>query len=254
MKSADRNTTIFVFAHKQFETERTNPSYKIVTSSDCDIKSDKLDVVKLDCRLSNIGFSEWQKIYEIWCNPDMLNKYVGIAHYHRYLKFSDDVNEVPDMDMIFNQVDVVMKVPTYVTNLRTQYAFCHNLEDYDIVMDIIKNQFPWYSESANIAEENGVMVDSNIMILRKDDFLEMCWFVFSILFLYCQKVGIDPCSDESFINYMKSNQGKYMKKHQPNDDEYLQQARICSYLAERIVAVFFTHKNWKMGTLEIVEE
>ena len=96
------NVDIFVFTHKQFETERTNPVYKIVTSSDCDVVSDKLDVIKLDCELSNVGFSEWQKIYELWKRGGFKD-YVGIAHYHRYLSFGPDVNYLPDIDELFEK-------------------------------------------------------------------------------------------------------------------------------------------------------
>ena len=245
---------IFVFANKQFETERTNRIYKIVTSSDCDITNDNLEVLKFDCRLSNIGFSEWQKIYEVYKHPYLLKDYVGLANYHGYLRFSDDINFVPDVDELMRGVDVMTNMPLRLGNLRSQYEFCHNVEDYDAVMRIVKAIYPSYSEAIEIAEKAGVLISSNIMILRRKTFMDMCNFVFSILFVYCKLVGINPFSDDSFVEYVKKNQEKYEKKHLPDNDEYLQQTRICSYLAERLVMVFFTAKKLTLSAIEMVEK
>lgn len=231
------NVDIFVFVHKAFETNRTNPVYKIVASSDCDVTSDKLEVIKLDCELSNIGFSEWQKIYELWKKGN-LKDYVGIAHYHRYLSFGPDVNYLPDIDELFEKCDIVTKELTMVGNLRSNYANCHNINDYNLVMQILVEKYPEMLLAASQAEQAGIIVDSNIMILKKDDFNKLCEFVFGVLFEYCDRVGIDKTSDESFVSYMKAHIEGYMKKHLPDDNEYLQQARICSFLAERLVAMW----------------
>lgn len=238
---------IFVFAHKPFEMKRSNPVYKIVTSSDHDdVTNDTLKVLRLNCHLSNVGFSEWQKIFELFLQPNMLKDYVGIAHFHRFLKFSDDIDYVPDMDKEFEDADCLAKRVSIVKGLREQYAACHNVEDYDTMIEIIKKLRPEYTEAIEIAEKRGVLIDSNIMVLRRRDFLGMCEFVFTMLLEYCNAVGIDPNSDESFINYMKAHEEKYSKKHLPNDDEHLQQARICSFLAERLVIIYLTHRCFKL--------
>ena len=251
----DKDTDIFVFAHKQFETKRINHIYKIVCSSDCDIHSDYLGIMSLDCRLSNIGFSEWQKIYEIYINKRwMLKKYVGLAHFHRYLKFSDNVNFVPKMDDLFANCDCVVKKPSILGNLRDQYAAFHNVKDYDIAMDVIAEIHPDYVEAAKLAERAGILIDSNILILKTEDFIGLCDFVFSVLIGYCEKVGIDPTSDESFVSYMKAHQEDYAKKHLPDDDEYLQQARICSFLAERLVIIYLTQRKFILRMYELTEK
>jgi hypothetical protein len=246
---------VFVFTHKPFKIERTNPCYKIVTSSDHeDITSDTAPVIRLNCMLSNVGFSEWQKIFQLFLRPQNLKDYVGLAHFHRYLQFSDDINYIPNMDDEFKKCDCVTKELSYVGNLRQQYANCHNVEDFDIMMKIIDEKFPEYSEGAKLATKNGVLIDSNIMILRKKDFILMCKFVFDVLIEYCNRVGINPSSDESFINYMKAHEEKYSKKHLPNDDEHLQQARICSFLAERLVIIYLTRKKFKLRMYKMVEK
>ena len=246
---------IFVFAHKPFEMARTNPVYKIVTSSDHDdIVSDKVPVVKLNCKLSNVGFSEWQKIFELFLMPNQLKDYVGIAHFHRFLKFSDDLNYIPDMDEEFKHADLLTKRVAITDGLRHQYEVCHNVEDYDLMTEIVKEKFPEYADTIEFANKKGFIIDSNIMILRRTDFILMCEFVFKVLFEYCHRVGIDPSSDESFINYMKAHEEKYLKKHLPDDDEHLQQARICSFLAERLVIIYLTEKKYKLRMYEMVEK
>lgn len=246
---------IFVFAHKPFEMARTNPVYKIVTSSDHDdIVSDKVPVVKLNCKLSNVGFSEWQKIFELFLMPNQLKDYVGLAHFHRFLKFSDDLNYIPDMDEEFKKADCITKKIAVTDGLRNQYAVCHNVEDYDLMTEIVKEKFPMYADAVEFASEKGFIIDSNIMILRREDFVLMCEFVFKVLFEYCRRVGINPSSDESFINYMKAHEEKYLKKHLPDDDEHLQQARICSFLAERLVIIYLTEKKYILKMYEMVEK
>lgn len=250
----ETSTDLFIFTHKPFETKRTNPVYKIVTSSDINMVSDTLPVIKFDCELSNIGFSEWQKIFEIFKRGNGLKEYVGIMHYHRYLKFSDDVNYVPDLDKLFEKYDVISKRPTFVGNMREQYASCHNVADYDIMMGIIEQRWPQMMGAVKECENRGALIDSNITIFRKDDFLAMCSFVFDVLFAYCDIVGINPSSDESFVNYMKDHHENYMKKHLPDDDEYLQQARICSYLAERLLMIFIYCSRKRICIYELTEE
>ena len=252
----NRDIDIFVFTHKNFETERTNPTYKIVCSNDCDIKSDKLGVIKLDCRLSNVGFSEWQKIYELYTKRSRILKgYVGLAHYHRYLSFRDDVNFIPkqsEITEVFSQTDVLTKHPIMVGNLRYQYEICHNVKDFDVMMDVIKTDFPDWYEYAVECVQNGLMFDSNIMILKKDNFLKMCDFIFNVLFKYCERVGIDPTSDESFIEYVNTHDG-YEKEHKHNN-KFNEQARICSYLAERLVVMFYSRYTPRVNVLKMVEK
>lgn len=246
---------IFVITHKNFETERTNPVYKIVCSEDDDVSSDKLEVIKVKPTLSNIGWSEWQKIYEIYKGQvGPLKDYVGLAHYHRYLKFAEDVNYLPspdELDNIFGHVDIITKFPAVVQNLREQYEFCHNVKDFDIMMDIIRADFPdWYDIAINYTRR-GLIFDSNIMILRKDNFLKMCDFVFSVLFKYCERVGIDRTSDESFVEYVKNHEG-YDKIHKENS-KYNEQARICSYLAERLTIMFMARYTPRIKMLKMID-
>jgi len=249
------NIDIFVFSHKNFETDRTNPVYKIVCNKEDNVSSDKLDVIKLDCELSNIGFSEWQKIYELYKQKQVeLNDYVGLAHYHRFLSFGDDVNNVPEMSEIFKKYDVLDKHPINVGNLRNQYSACHNVNDFDLAFGILKEMHPELNDKIDKVVNDGVMFDSNIMILRKNDFISLCDFVFPVLFEYCNRVGIDRTSDESFLEYKNKHIMDYMKMHKQDDYNFDEQARICSYLAERLVAVFLFTKFKNIGILPMVEK
>jgi hypothetical protein len=225
-----------------------------VSSSEDDVTSDNLRVIKLGCRLSNIGFNEWQKIFELYNIWQNLKDYVGLAHYHRYLKFSEDINFVPDADELFENCEFVVKKPCFTTNLRKNYAVCHNVKDYDIMMNIIKERYPDYYETAKECEERGVIFDSNIMILKRKDFVNLCHFVFSVLFEYCKEVGINPGSDDDFLERVKSDEEGYSHIHPAGDKKYPQQARICAFLAER-VSTFFIYKNFTMASLfDMTEE
>lgn len=242
------NVDIFIITHKNFETERTNPVYKILCCEDDDVVSDKLQVVKVPRVLSNDGWSEWAKIFELYKSPDKygLKDWVGMNHYHRYFSIREDVNFIPDIDETLNGRFCLSLPPVGVISMREQYAYCHNVEDFDLCMDIAGRLFPDYKEMIDLVSKSKYLFASNIVLLRRADFLDMCKFVFDTLFEWCREMGINPESDDEFHKRVNDNLEAYKKKHKANDDTYSEQARIPAYLSERLVTVWLI-KNAQRG-------
>ena len=120
-------------------------------------------------------------------------------------------------------------------------------------MDIIRTDFPDWYEVAQYCDNAGIMFPSNIMILKKEDFIGLCDFLFPILFKYCERVGIDKTSDNSFIEYVGKYPEEYSKVHKPND-KFNEQARICSFLAERLVVMYYTRYLNRVMVLNFTEK
>ena len=256
LPNTEDNLDIFVISHKNFETERVNPIYKIVCSENDDVVSDKLKVIKVPATLANDGWSEWQKIFEIFRgNAGKLKEYVGICHYHRYLNFGNDVNYVPNMNELFKDADVCVCNRVHVTGgLRQQYGACHCIEDYDICGEVIKDLYPdMYNTFVGESYFGKSMLAGNIIILKRDDFINLCNFMFDVLFEYCERVGIDDTSNESFHEHVKNNMDKYSKKHYIDDVNFEQQSRIPAFLSERLLTVWVMYTFKRIRLFEMIE-
>lgn len=236
----NENVGIYIVTHKNFDTERTNPAYKVLCCEDEDITSDKLEVVKVPRMLANDGWSEWAKIYPLYRYPDRygLKDWVGLNHYHRFFGFAEEINFIPDVDEFVGDALCVTLPPLGVESIRGQYAFCHNVEDYDLCMDIAKNLFPDYADAIDKTAKLRQLIASNIILLRKDTFLNLCSFVFTTLFEWCRTVGINPESDDDFHKRVEDNIDSYTKMHNSKDYKYFQQARIPAFLSERLVTAW----------------
>lgn len=257
-KNEENDAEIFVFAHKDFDTERTNPVYTIVCSDKEDVKSDKLNVRKVNTSLANDGWLEWAKIYELCKEPYKLKKYVGMNHYHRYFKFSDDVNFIPNIEKEFKDNWMLAANVVPIGNLRSQYGVCHNSDDFEITVNCIRELYPEFLNDESILDIN-LLFASNMVIMEKYDFLEMCDFIFKALFRYCEVVGIDPTNNEDFHKRVNDNIEKYAKKHYQEDNEYSAQSRIPAYLAERLLTMWIIKKadkrrEKKIKTYPLIEK
>ena len=111
---SEKTLTIFISAHKDFETPLFNTSiYKITTDSNQTLKKQyDFDVIYTDKNneLYNlkITLSELTKIYYIFKNYRPLPKYIGFVHYRSFFSFG---NNPPDMNQIFKKHDVIVYYP-----------------------------------------------------------------------------------------------------------------------------------------------
>lgn len=170
----------------------------------------------------NDWFCEMSAIYWCWKNYDKIGnpKYIGFMHYRRHFifgngkyncdyygleKFSeinDDyyrnqitsdkniINIVNKYDCLFpRQVDI--SEYTSVKNNYDQYKKYHNIKDYDILIDLIKNCYPEYYEILCEYNESNLAFFLNMFILKKEDFFEYCKWIFDVLFIFKTRIKID---------------------------------------------------------------
>lgn len=236
--------SIFVCAHKDFDCVLHNNIYKIICGEGDNITKKDIDIIRAPLDISNIGFSEWSKIFYLWKNKLVTTKYVGIAHYRRIMRLSDDINETPDINKLFDDCDVLVGEIVEVGSVYDQYEYCHNIEDLLDVGEVIIENFPDYVFSFADTMNDAYLIMSNIIVLSKDDFYDLCDFMFGVLFAWCDKVGIDKTKDESFLDYVDNNIENYSKLHKEDDVTFREQARIPAFLSERLLNVWVV-KNEK---------
>lgn len=237
---------IFICSHKSFTPSVENPCYKVLFTKDDNLSSDtelaQYAAKEVPLRLDDKFFSE-QYAYK-WVRDNYpLKKYVGFCHYRKYFDFMD---KIPNIDDMFKQYDCLCVHPIrFVNNNRGQYSACHNVEDFDLVGQIIRDKFNEYSDTYDNFSKSNTMIPCEMFIMRSEDFKDYSDFIIGVLNEYLDIVGTD-------INKrIEDNKSKYLKYFSPNNTvEY--QYRIGGYLAERLTNVFINKRFKNIGTIGMI--
>ena len=229
---------IFIAAHKDFNNSRYNPAYKIVVDSPLTFHSKyNLDIIYCDenSKLKPLykNYAEMAKIYKVYTlykSGEMSSKYVGFNHYRRYFSFLDDI---PDLDNIFKDYDLILneRFNFFTKSVKQNYCEVHICQNYHELLKIIKDIRPEYYDAALEVSNWNYLYCCNIFIMKKDDFIKYCEFVFEILSEFNKR--------HNLTSYKTVED--YLLKAKPSD--YIGQSRIHGYLAERI-SNFFYVKNF----------
>ena len=238
-----RNLDIFIYTHKPFECKLTNESYKILTCSKDEFPNVKVPVIR-DYTGDNISdknlmYNEYTGIYWLWKNYK-LNDYVGINHYRRYYAFMDNV---PDVSKYFEFFDIILNKPLELlhpitkkmVDNRTYYSFWHNVEDFDLLEQMVREKYPEYVGGFEKMKASKEIHNSSIFIMGKDLFNEYCSFIFDALDTYNEYHGHHTVDE--YRQHVLDNKAKYIK---PGLDYYTVdiQTRIVGYIAERLLNTF----------------
>ena len=237
MQDAD----IFIFGQGVPKHYPKSPEYKLVAYEDitepCDI-----DVINLSksYNFSNIrqlehAYSEGARIYQLWKNYP-LKKYVGTAHYRRYFEFYDNI---PNLDDIFAEHDAIFQLfDIGWPSIRANYEGCHNIDDLNMCVKIIKDWWPEYSDAADYVMDNKYFVPCNIFLVTREMFCKWCNFVFGVLNDYNEEMGF--YTDLDVCNWVVNHMDKYVwgKGGLPNTSTAYQ-TRIHAFLMERLSSIFF---------------
>jgi hypothetical protein len=199
---------------------------------------------------SNLMFNEYSGFYWIWKNYP-IKDYVGMNHYRRiYSNF----NDLPDIDEIFKKKDIILNKPiplivhpglpkegTKMTN-REWYEYWHNIKDFDLLGEIIKDKYPEYMDGYEAMSKAQYLYPSSMFIMDKQTFLKYCEFIFTILNEFCDR---RKCySSEDYIKYVEEHKDEYIRPYLTYYTVQMQ-SRIIGYIAERALATFLMHGGEK---------
>ncbi len=239
-----KDTDIFIFSQNVPKTYPKSEEYKLVTleplTEPCDIPVICVGQYNDPILKMEHAYSECARIHALWKNYPP-QKYVGTAHYRRYLDFfSEPINleeEMKTHDVIFDNFDIGW--PSILAN----YTGCHNVDDLLHCVDIIKREYPEFSEDADAVLNSKYFVPCNIFLTTREMFCQWCEFVFGVLDVFNEEMGFK--TDLDVCNHVINNMDKYVDKKGgiPNDrTDY--QTRIHAFLSERLSSIFF-HKMAK---------
>lgn len=240
---------IFIGTYKTFNPTVNNFSYKVIYGNHDVFEYGNLKYFECIDESSKLDDRFYSEIYMLRNLPKdyELPKYVGFCHYRKYFDFMDDI---PNMDEIFDKYDAVLANEVeFTVSVREQYAKYHNIEDLEIVERIIKEKFSEYCDAFDKLMDGNKLFPYNMFIMKREDFKEYIKFIGDVLDEYINVVGDD------IEKRLIENKEKYLKKFSPNDT-YEYQYRIGGYLAERLTNVYVLKhfKNIMTFGVKITEE
>lgn len=150
------------------------------------------------------------------------NEWISLSHYRRILD--------PDY---YNRTTVAQP---FVMNMSIaqHYAQCHNIEDLKLCCGAIGEEFPHLAGAAEQTLNGNILIPYTIGIMTVSQFKDYTNFLFKVLNNVHKKLG--TTTYEERIDYIKRHPELYTGK---DDDQPEYQARIESFLAERLATIYW---------------
>lgn len=186
-------------------------------------------------------FNEYAGFYWILHNWEMKD-YVGMFHYRRYYNFFD---EVPNIEKIFKYCKVILNSKFYLKypptfdgtpkSNREFYKIWHNVDDFDLMGKIVKENYPQYADGWDRMSEADFIFPSSLFIMPKDLFKEYVSFAIDVMNKFNDARGCH--TPEEWIAYVEAHKDEYVRPQHKYYDVKMQ-ARATGYLVERCLAAF----------------
>ena len=186
----------------------------------------------------NPYYNELTAMYWAWKNlrrlyPDV--KYVGLFHYRRFLAFDEQkyfaVNimkpssaisdyriDAGKVISIIEEGRVILPKPmVFSSTLAGDYCMCHVSDDYRAVKETVRTEYPdYYEDFIDVMERNNKFHPCNMFIMKYDDFVKYCEWLFSLL----------PLVEHEYLN----NKSAYQRR---------------LFMSERLFNVYVYHHKMK---------
>lgn len=146
----------------------------------------------------NESYCELTALYWAWKNLKNVD-YIGLCHYRRYFDFANigkkrdliafsreadsidlDINRITDL--LIPETVIVSSPLLYPYSLKTDYCINHIKEDFDILENVIKKDFPQYYPAFDRVINQGNKASlCNMFIMSWDNFDKYCKWLFAVL-------------------------------------------------------------------------
>lgn len=207
----------FVFHHKKCPKMT---GYTLIDNSKCKeydhrmwseiagfkVLLDKLNTEKAENDMLKYADSDW----------------ISLNHYRRLID--------PD----YCNRTTVAQPTVFNCSLAQNYAVCHSIEDLKRAGEAVNECYPHLAKLFEQVINGNVFLPYNMGIMTVGQFKDYANFLFTVLGKVAEKIGTK--SYEERLEYIKSNPEQYTGKH---DDRPDYQARIESFLAERLSTVYW---------------
>ena len=188
-------TTIYVMAHKKFYTADSLPDGWIPMQVGRAESSEDLGYLCDDTgdNISDLNhlFGELTGIYWVWKN-DMDSDIIGVCHYRRF--FTDvqgRLLEGKDFEDILSDGGVLISqcIPCEQT-YRDNYSRVHHKRDMEALEYGVRTAYPDYMPEFEKAMNGHKQYFGNIFVMKRDDYMSYCQWLFDVLMTAGEKVDI----------------------------------------------------------------
>lgn len=163
----------------------------------------------------NGSYNEMTALYWAWKNYDKIGSptHIGLMHYRRHFDINkmnqrsayyecNSINSVDDylnnelgltntnLDNILSEFDFIVSKPYYKSSVYEHYKESHRIEELDLAIKIVKEDFPKYYKACKKYMYGHNVYFCNMFILPKEIFFEYCEFIFGVLNKYEELVDI----------------------------------------------------------------
>lgn len=189
----------------------------------CELSDDSGDNISA----KNGNYCECTALYWAWKNGWAADTdYIGLRHYRRRLAITDE--QLQSLDA--NGIDMVLMEPTYVEDFSFHFHLgAGGKQDWDVLGQAVKEVRPEYYESFIHFENQHMVCQCNLFVMRRQLFDEYAEYLFSIL---------------GWID-------NYYSSLAERNDRYL------GYLAESLTSLFAMHNRDRLklafADMEILE-
>ena len=241
----NENVDIFVYSHVPFRCAVSNPVYKVLTNSHApDSEFQTVLPIYRDWEgegsLSgkNLMYNEYAGFNWILKNWE-IKDYVGMLHYRRFYTFMDEIPDIPAVFSFGFKIILNERFPLQYNgvpkNNREFYEIWHNVKDFDLMEQIVKENYPQYAGGWDKMAKWNYIYPSSLFVMPKDLFKEYITFALDVMDKFNKARGCE--TPEAWIKYVEGHQDEYIR---PQHKYYTvqMQSRATGYLVERCLCAF----------------
>lgn len=275
MEESKKNVKILVCYHKKdklYKNEILVPihcgrSIAFQKSKDGTLSQDEYEWLVNNTTGDNTGeniselnreVNEMTALYWAWKNYDKLGNpdYIGLAHYRRLFDFSSftkfSLFKLYNLPLFLGlnskTINQILKNYSFVSRGVKKFLPIYTDYKYDFYQNIInlsENYHPILYKQYNEFLKNKDFFCTNMFVMKKEDFFEMCKEIFPIMFDLLNKDIKDV--SKQFLNNIKQkcDEKQYeeaLKIYNNNEGTF---PRIIGYAMERILSLYFMHLHEK---------
>jgi len=185
-------------------------------------------------------YCEQTALYWAWKNDKSFD-YIGLSHYRRFFKFDggkkavyqitknqlDSITKgIEKLPFFLQKYDVILpKKRVLFSSIRKDFRDCHVPEDWDVMMQIIKEFQPTYFAHAHqVFDCSNQLYCYNMFIMRREIFEDYMQWLFPML---------EEFEKRAYIS------------------QYPSQKRVIGYLSERLTHLYMTVNQFKKLELPV---
>lgn len=182
----------------------------------------------------NPCFMETTALYYIYKHLVDNYTYIGVNQHRRQF----DLKPYTDFHNIFTQYKIICHREKLWQGLQENYNILHNPNDIKTILDIIKQNYPEYTNTIKNINSIRYLYTNDCFITTKEIFKDYCKFFFNIIWKYISINNLFNVNDIMKYGQTIADKKKLDGHKEQKTINGIYQSRIVGYLQERIFTMY----------------